>query len=600
MPERAKRSLLPAISRDSLLTYLTEGLALLGMVLSFRLAADNGKVDLDLYVIARRTIAFLFPVVLMGAMVGLTRYVAMSPSPQVARRYLLGAMSWVLPLGALISAIGFVFARPLAWMLFDDYGRADLVPPIGIMTVGIALHGVAYGYLRGRASIVMANALQLAVLAVGPCLAFMLFTDMAAVLWFTGLAWVMAALLSVAPDLFARGLGPISRERGELLRYGLPRVPGDVALGALLTIPGYVALRTYGLGLSGEVGFGATLLNIAAAVFSPVALLLLPAAAGQLARGDHGGLARRVASMSGIILAASVALTLGFELLAGPALRIYLGEAGEAYVPMSRLIFLGALPFAYFNGMRSLLDAYFRTPRNGINLSKSFLLLLLGSAFHLLVPTPWYTMGIVLLLALTYLGLVTWRDVRFVRSELERLQSQGRDGLRAVVVIPEHEHGTVYTDARREATRLEHHGAQVTFFHLDSRSSLWKLWRDRRRLKRVMKNARPDVVHVHYGSVAGLFTVLASAQPVVITFVGDDLDRSAVPGVARPWLGGLFSQLAAFFAAGLVCRNAAVRDLLWWRSSEALVLDAPTGSDAAVLATLGHLRAVAMHKPADA
>lgn len=600
MPERAKRPLLPAISRDSLLTYATEGLALLGMVLSFRLAAEGSKVDLDLYVIARRTVAFLFPVVLMGAMVGLTRYVAMSPSPEVARRYLLGAMSWVLPLGALISLIGFVFAKPLAWMLFDDHGRADLVPPIGIMTVGIALHGVAYGYLRGRASIVMANALQLAVLAVGPCLAFLLFTEMPAVLWFTALSWTIAPLLSVLPDMLAGSAGPISRERGELLRYGLPRVPGDVALGALLTIPGYVALRTYGLGLSGEVGFGATLLNIAAAVFSPVALLLLPAASAQLARGDHGGLAKRVTSMSGLILAASIALTVGFELLAAPALRIYLGEAGEAYVPMSRLIFIGALPFAYFNGMRSLLDAYFRTPRNGINLSKSFVLLLLGSAFHLLVPTPWYTMGIVLVVALTYLGLVTWRDVRFVRSELERLRSQGRDALRVVVVIPEHEHGTVYTDARREATRLEHHGAHVTFFHLDSRSSLWRLWRDRRRLKRVMKKARPDVVHVHYGSVAGLFTVLASAQPVVVTFVGDDLDRSAVPGVARPWLGGLFSQLAAFFAAGLVCRNEQVRDMLWWRSSEALVLSAPAGSDQAVLATLGHLRAVAMHKPADA
>jgi hypothetical protein len=38
------------------------------------------------------------------------------------------------------------------------------------------------------------------------------------------------------------------RERSELLRYGLPRVPGDIALGALLTVPGYVALRTHGLG----------------------------------------------------------------------------------------------------------------------------------------------------------------------------------------------------------------------------------------------------------------------------------------------------------------------------------------------------------------
>lgn len=59
-----------------------------------------------------------------------------------------------------------------------------------------------------------------------------------------------------------------------------------------------------------------------------------------------------------------------------------------------RLVFLAALPFAFFNGMRSVLDAYYLTPRTGVNLVVSLLaILLLGGAVHLSISTPWYTMG---------------------------------------------------------------------------------------------------------------------------------------------------------------------------------------------------------------
>jgi len=584
--------------RDGLFTYLTEGLALVGMVLAYRLAALDGKEELDLYVIARRTVSFLFPMILLGAMVGLTRYTAMSTSLAMARRYLRGALAWVLPLGVFLWAFCAVFAKPLSWFIFGTLEQAALMAPLGLMTLGIALHGVAYGYLRGRGATTWANILQLTVLALVPCAAFLLDRNMAVVLWVTGASWAISALVCIVPGLLRPGVGRYRREGAELLRYGLPRVPGDVALGALLTIPGYVALRTHGLAISGEVGFGATLLNIAAAVFSPVALLLLPAASAQLAEGDHAGLAKRIRSMSGIILLLSIALTVGFELLAGPLLHIYLGPTGDQYVPMARAVFLGALPFAYFNGMRSVLDAYFRTPRNGVNLTVAFLLLLVGSALHLAVNTPWYTMAIVLLVALSYLGWATWRDVRFVTSELDRLAEQDHHVLNVLVVIPEAEEGTVYEEARKEAQQLAQRGAQVTLFHLGSRTSLLKLLRSRLRLKKLLKRNRPDVVQVHFGSVAGLFTVLSSAVPVVVTFVGDDLDRRDVPGVVRPWLGRFFSQLAAFFAAGIICRYEAIQEELWWRASEALVLG-PGAADAAER-TLAHLRSVALHKPVDA
>jgi len=581
--------------RDQIVTYATEGAALLGMVLTYRLAAQASKQDLDLYVIARRTIAFAFPVVLMGAMVGLTRFAAMSTSPEVARRYLRGALSWVVPIGLGAVLICTFFARPLAWVIFGSEAGTPLMAPIGAMTLGIALHGVAYGFLRGRGAIMLANGLQLFVLAIAPCLAFVLFSGMTAVLWATGLAWIASALLSIGRSIVLPA-GRYRREGAELLRYGLPRVPGDVALGALLTVPGYVALRTHGLDISGEVGFAATLLNIAAAVFSPVALLLLPAASAQLAVGDHAGLAERIGRMSRLILLASIALMVGFELLASPLLSIYLGPTGGQYVDMSRLIFLGALPFAYFNGMRSLLDAYFRTPRNGVNLTMSFFILLAGSVLHLSVPTPWYTMGIVLLIALGYLGYATWRDVVFVRSELERVAGRVQGDIGVVVVIPDREDGDAYNGSREQASRFTVHGARVSLFHLASRTSLTQLWRSRLELKRLLRSARPDVVHVHYGSVAALFTVLTSSIPVVVTFTGDDLDRRSVRGAVRSRLGGFFSQVAAFFAAGIICKDERVREHLWWRTSEAYVMT-DDGSEDQALKVLEHLRSVALHKP---
>lgn len=581
--------------RDTLATFATEGLSMLGMVLVFRLAKYSSDHDFDRYVIVRRTVAFAFPVVLMGTMVGLTRFIAMGREEAVQRRYLRGALSWVLPLG-LVACIGCFFAPGwISWTCFGTREEMPLSLPMGVMTFGIALHGVAYGYLRGSGRVMLANTIQLLDLAVWPCLAFLAFEDLRFVLWGTGLAWCATALGSVAPDLMAGGIGSSKRERAEILRYGLPRVPGDIALGALLTVPVFIVVRTFP-DLAADHAFGCTLLNLAAAVFSPVALLLLPAASAQLSSGDHAGLELRVGRMTRVVAAASIALVAGFELLATPFLRIYLGEASEDLVRTCRLVFLAGLPFAFFNGMRSVLDAYYQTPRNGVNLVVALVLLVVGGLIHLSIRTPWFTMGVVMILSLGYLGWATWRDVRYVRSELSRRAKSGTAGINVLVVIPDAESGSQYGDSKVQARAFIDHGAEVSFFHLESRTSPLELLRSRRRLHKALRIHRPDVVHVHFGSVAALWTVISSPLPVVVTFMGDDLDRRAVPGVARPFVGGLFSQIAAFFAAGIICTDEQVRDHLWWRTSEARVVPLHGDMDANAGAVLEYLRGVAFHR----
>jgi teichuronic acid biosynthesis glycosyltransferase TuaC len=555
--------------RDTISTFAAEGLATLGMVLTYRLAAIAGSHELDLYVVVRRTVSFAYPLVLIGAVVGLTRFVALAQDEAGRRRFLRGAISWVLPFALLLWLLAVVFPSGTSWMIFGSEEGALLMPALGAMTFGLCMHAVSYSYLRGAGFIHAANVLQLITLALGPCVAFVMFTDLRTILWFTAVVWIAAPVLAMLP--FLPGGKGASKERVELLRFGLPRVPGDLAFAALLTVPVYMAARTYGLDVAGQVGFGATLLNMVSALFSPVALMLLPTSAAQLARGDHHGLSQRIQRLSTAIIGLGVLITIGFELVSRPLLLLYLGETGEQHVFMCRLVFIAALPFAYFIGLRSVLDAYYHTPRNGINLIVAFLILLICGAIHFVFPTPPETMAVAMVIALFYLGWATYRDVQHVRSELGRLGSRTSDSLNLLVVIPAAE-GKAYPFAYRQANALgERFGANITYFHLDSRTAPLKLIGHRRRFKKLLRKSRPDVVLAYYGSVSALFTVLSSAVPVVVYFQGSDLNKTPQDGKLRDFLGRLFSQLAAFFAAGIVCVSERLRDQLWWRVNEVKV-----------------------------
>jgi O-antigen/teichoic acid export membrane protein len=572
--------------RDSLLTYAAEGLALVGMVLAYRLAAMEGRTELDQYVVVRRTVSFIYPLLLLGAAVGVTRFVAMRSRPEEQRRYLIAALSWSVPLALAVVVLGLVFASPLSWLVFGSGDQHDLVPPLALMIGSVALYGLSYSFLRGQGHLVAANTVQVLALAGAPCAAFLVSDDLVAVCWITGCAWTLLAAAGIMPALLQPNPERSHRERGELLRYGLPRVPGDLAMGALLTVPVYMVARTHGLSASGEIGFGATLLNLAAAVFSPLSLVLLPSSASQLAAGDHAGLSRRIGRLSMLTLLACAAMTLVFEVAADPILHIYLGDAYAPYVSTSRIVFLGALPFGVFIGLRSVLDAYYHTPRNGINLTKAFLILIAGGLVHFLVPTPSSFVAWVLVAALAHLGWATWRDVRSVRAELDRFAGGTDQRLRIMVVIPAAEESDQFSSSRRQARSFsEVHGAEVGFFHLKDRSSLRRLLRDRYRFKRQLRTFRPDVVHVHYGSVSALFAVLNSPVPVVISFLGSDLDRPKDMGAMRTVLGRFFSQVAAFFSAGIICTTQELRELLWWRQDEVRVIphgDAPDADGATI------------------
>jgi teichuronic acid biosynthesis glycosyltransferase TuaC len=130
--------------------------------------------------------------------------------------------------------------------------------------------------------------------------------------------------------------------------------------------------------------------------------------------------------------------------------------------------------------------------------------------------------------------------------------------------------------AERQARSLREAGVEVTFFDLGRRHSPLALLKRYRALRLEIRAIAPDLLHAQQGTVVSLVAALAF-RPVVITFTGSDLLGGASVPLLRGYLGILISNLTALLAKRMICVSPGLRDALWWRRKNAVVI--PHGVD---------------------
>ena len=149
--------------------------------------------------------------------------------------------------------------------------------------------------------------------------------------------------------------------------------------------------------------------------------------------------------------------------------------------------------------------------------------------------------------------------------------------LRVLAVIPGSEEKSSFIFARRQMATVAELGVEVRLFWLGERTSPSGLASELGRLRRAIGEHSPDVVHAHYGTVTALIAALCGGPPLVITYRGSDLNGSPQVSLVRSLTGVLMSELAALRARGIICVSHRLRELLWWRRSEVVVI--PSGVD---------------------
>jgi glycosyltransferase involved in cell wall biosynthesis len=144
--------------------------------------------------------------------------------------------------------------------------------------------------------------------------------------------------------------------------------------------------------------------------------------------------------------------------------------------------------------------------------------------------------------------------------------------------------------AREAGRALRSRGVEVEEFFVESRTSPVALWRDRCRLRSMVRNGGFDALHAQYGAVNGfLCTAAVGRLPFVLSLRGSDLNRVPSMNPLRNQLTRLLSQLAAWRADAVICVSEALSEQLWCDRRKVQVI--PTGVDLEVFRPSGRSQA---------
>ena len=398
-------------------TLVTELCVAIAGILLLKVAASLlGAVGFGEYALSRRAIGLMYLPLVLGLGIAAPRYIAIARAGAMAG-YSESSFATATLAAGLIPTLAVVALLNLApeWaslILFGTESLARLIPAATLALAGIALHSVVYAIYRGRSEMVFANTMQIIDIAVIPLAAFALVrSDAASVLAATGTGWLIVSGVALLQVLY-RGRGGSSeaatlREHLRvLLRFGLPRVPGEFALVGLFAIPALIAVRTHGILVAGQFSAALSVLTMVSSAFAPVGLVILPRASAQVATGDIAGLKHlTLRLLGGGILLATAGVIVG-ELVIPPFVRWYFGEPFLPAIPVFRACLIGAIPYAIYILMRSILDALDVKALNSRNLLIALAVVVVLS----LASSAILWMSFSLVVALAVLAALTLRD----------------------------------------------------------------------------------------------------------------------------------------------------------------------------------------------
>jgi len=400
-------------------TMVTELLVTISGILILKLAASLlGPAGFGEYSLSRRAVGLMYLPLVMGLGIAAPRYIAIARAGAMEGYTESAFATATLTAGLLppltIALLFNLAPETAAALLFGRTSFFYLVPPATIALAGIALHSMVYAVYRGRSEMRFANFLQITNLALAPPFAFAIGGKSAAsVLTATGVTWLITSGVALLHVLYReradwRGLASMREHLKVLLRFGLPRVPGEFAVVGLFAIPSLLAVRAHGIVEAGQFSAALSVLTMAAGTFAPVGLVVLPRASAMAATGDVAGIKRLVRRiLIGGILVAAGGVIIG-ELVIPFFIKWYFGEAFTPAIPYFRAVLIATIPYAVYILMRSILDALDVRALNSRNLIATLAIL----TILCLVNRSIIWMAGSIVGALMLLATLTLRDVR--------------------------------------------------------------------------------------------------------------------------------------------------------------------------------------------
>lgn len=425
-----------SLSTDFLLTAIAQVAVMVGTFLIYgllsRLFSAKGVGE---YALIRRGLYFIQPVALLGITVAVPRFLPMRHDK--AERAQIAAVGFIIVLisAVLIAGMTLYERERLAVFIFGDSHAQVLVASFAAMTIAFSLHSYVFSYFRGMLQMRAANMLDIMNSGILPLLAVLICAPFNVAMSFFVLAvsTVLCTIILARPlwreILMATKISHSVTLTKSILKYGLPRIPGDFALaGMLLGAPWLVAQHS-DLSEAGRFAIAQTLLMVPGAGFAALGVVLLPYVSKSLAINDFESVKSDSIRLFQGIIENSIYFCLHVYIMADVIVRFWVGQSMIGAAGYIRIMMI-AVPFyvTYFV-FRSVIDAFTEKPVTTVNLIIAFIVfaicyillvrlnLAVASAAALSLTAGYITLGMLTFMGLThFLGAKGFVDTKMVKN----------------------------------------------------------------------------------------------------------------------------------------------------------------------------------------
>lgn len=364
--------------KDIVLTTVTSIVVIISMIFVTRfLAKGLGPDVFGAYCLARRIVSFIIPFSTVAMGVSLARYIAISVDEEKRKKYLVSTICIVFCVSLVVCLVGYLGGKSLTILIFHDPRYLMLFYSSLFMVAGFGFFEILYSYYRGIQRINMANLWQVCIIAILPLIISYTFAqkgNVALIVFLMGLSTYLTIfpLMVFLRRIKWKGLNRIKLSFKDLLKYGIPRTPGGIALAGLLTIGPFLAPYFGTMKDAGYLVLGQSVFRIVEASVVAFGLVALPKVSQIFSEGRTDFLRDRISDILAIIIHVGLFTIIQIFIWSNEIVLIWFGHEYLEAVPIIRVFLFSLCPYLGYVMLRSIIDAVEERAVNTLNLFISF------------------------------------------------------------------------------------------------------------------------------------------------------------------------------------------------------------------------------------
>lgn len=357
---------------------------LIALMLNKLMSMRLGPESFTGYTLITKSGGILAYIVLVSLGISLPRYIPMFRAQGNEKRE---SATFFASLAILVSASLFmavatiIFRLPLCKVFFGRYDVGSLFACF-LFALKSAFTAYLYALLRADGKFIRYSACQIIIDASCLAISFAVSgsTNIVVAMSAVGLLFSSALILQEYWRAYKGRfqLSDIKFEIGTLLKYGVPRIPGEIILFSFTSVPLMILNNKFGAFHTAGFTISLGIISAATPLFSYVGLVLLPYASEALARKEYSELNHRLFGLILLFLFLSICMVVAIRLLDTFVITLLYSSEYLQFVNTAHLIMPAIIPMSLYLLLRNPLDALAEFPINTVNLAIAFCVLTVG------------------------------------------------------------------------------------------------------------------------------------------------------------------------------------------------------------------------------